>query len=574
MILKNNIYFKIKQHLSKSQFINLNLFIFFSIISMFLEMLGIGLIIPIVKILSQDQITFTKFIFLNDYNLNQYDRFTLVLLSLSILLIIYIFKTIFLTFISYKQGKFLTDIKRDVSEKLFAIYLNRPYQFFLNNNSYELIRNINDVQIFLTLLNSLLTLITEIFILVGISLLLVFYEPVGSITSILIIGFFGFLFSSKLKKKAEFWGEQRRNADGLKQNSMQESFRLIQEIKILKLSKYFVSKFVFSNNLSAINQFKHQFVQSLPKHWFELLAIFGFTILILVLTYFDDSSKNILVILGLFAAATFRLLPSIIKSINSIQNIHYCLPVLNNLLDEFDVKNNKNDFDRINLNKKILITKEIHLKDISFKYENSDIKILDNINLKIDQGSSVGIMGPSGVGKTTLINIILGLLRPSSGTIFVDGVDIYKNLNSWQNNIGYVPQNITLIDSKLKNNIALGVEEIDIEESKIAKCIKEAQLENFVQDKKKLDTYVGELGSRLSGGQKQRIGIARSLYNDPQVLVLDEFTNALDSSTEDKILGQISNLNKKTIIMISHKLTTLSKCDKVYELSKSGLKLI
>ena len=355
---------------------------------------------------------------------------------------------------------------------------------------------------------------------------------------------------------------------------MQESFRLIQEIKILKLSKYFVSKFVFSNNLSAINQFKHQFVQSLPKHWFELLAIFGFTILILVLTYFDDSSKNILVILGLFAAATFRLLPSIIKSINSIQNIHYCLPVLNNLLDEFDVKNNKNDFDRINLNKKILITKEIHLKDISFKYENSDIKILDNINLKIDQGSSVGIMGPSGVGKTTLINIILGLLRPSSGTIFVDGVDIYKNLNSWQNNIGYVPQNITLIDSKLKNNIALGVEEIDIEESKIAKCIKEAQLENFVQDKKKLDTYVGELGSRLSGGQKQRIGIARSLYNDPQVLVLDEFTNALDSSTEDKILGQISNLNKKTIIMISHKLTTLSKCDKVYELSKSGLKLI
>ena len=195
---------------------------------------------------------------------------------------------------------------------------------------------------------------------------------------------------------------------------MQESFRLIQEIKILKLSKYFVSKFVFSNNLSAINQFKHQFVQSLPKHWFELLAIFGFTILILVLTYFDDSSKNILVILGLFAAATFRLLPSIIKSINSIQNIHYCLPVLNNLLDEFDVKNNKNDFDRINLNKKILITKEIHLKDISFKYENSDIKILDNINLKIDQGSSVGIMGPSGVGKTTLINIILGLLRPSS----------------------------------------------------------------------------------------------------------------------------------------------------------------
>ena len=574
MILKNNIYFKIKKHLSKSQFIDLNLFIFFSIISMFLEMLGIGLIIPIIKILSQDQIFFTKFLFLNDYNLNQYTKFNLVLFSLSILLIIYTFKTIFLTFISYKQGKLLTDIKRGVSEKLFNTYLNRPYQFFLNNNSYELIRNINDVQIFISLLNSLLNLITEIFILVGISLLLVFYEPVGSITSIIIIGFFGFLFSSKLKKKAEFWGEQRRDADGLKLNSMQESFRLIQEIKILKLSKYFISKFVSSNNLSAINQFKHQFVLSLPKYWFELLAIFGFTILILVLAYFDDNSKNILATLGLFAAATFRLLPSIIRSINSFQNIHFCSPVLNNLLDEFNTKNNKSDQNKIDVNRKILMTKEIHLKDVSFKYENSDIKILDNINLKIDHGSSVGIMGPSGVGKTTLINIILGLLRPSSGTIFVDGVDIYKNLNSWQNNIGYVPQNIILIDNKLRNNIALGVEEIDIDEDKIEKCVKEAQLDNFIQDKKKLDTYVGELGSRLSGGQKQRIGIARSLYNDPQILILDEFTNALDFSTEEKIISQMRNLNKKTIIMISHKLTTLSQCDKVYELNKSGLKLI
>tara|TARA_B100000767_G_C19749189_1_gene529945 strand:+ start:55 stop:1779 length:1725 start_codon:yes stop_codon:yes gene_type:complete len=574
MILKNNIYFKIKKHLSKSQFIDLNLFIFFSIISMFLEMLGIGLIIPIIKILSQDQIFFTKFVFLNDYNLNQYTKFNLVLFSLSILLIIYTFKTIFLTFISYKQGKLLTDIKRGVSEKLFNTYLNRPYQFFLNNNSYELIRNINDVQIFISLLNSLLNLITEIFILVGISLLLVFYEPVGSITSIIIIGFFGFLFSSKLKKKAEFWGEQRRDADGLKLNSMQESFRLIQEIKILKLSKYFISKFVSSNNLSAINQFKHQFVLSLPKYWFELLAIFGFTILILVLAYFDDNSKNILATLGLFAAATFRLLPSIIRSINSFQNIHFCSPVLNNLLDEFNNKNNKSDQNKIDVNRKILMTKEIHLKDVSFKYENSDIKILDNINLKIDHGSSVGIMGPSGVGKTTLINIILGLLRPSSGTIFVDGVDIYKNLNSWQNNIGYVPQNIILIDNKLRNNIALGVEEIDIDEDKIEKCVKEAQLDSFIQDKKKLDTYVGELGSRLSGGQKQRIGIARSLYNDPQILILDEFTNALDFLTEEKIISQMRNLNKKTIIMISHKLTTVSQCDKVYELNKSGLKII
>ena len=542
---------------------------------MILEMIGIGLIIPIINIFTQDEIFFSKFTFLNDLQLNDYSKTNLISISLICLITVYLFKTIFLTYVSYKQTQFITDIRKTISQRLFVNYLERSYEFFLNKNSSELIRNINDIANFCVLLRAVLMFLTELTILIGISLLLIIYEPTGSIVVLFSIGLIGILFSNKIKKKAEFWGTERRNAEGYKMSVMQESFRLIKEIKISNLNKYFITKFISSNNLAAVNHFKHEFVLSLPRYWFELIAIFGFTILIIVLTYTTDSTTNIIATIGLFAAATFRLLPSIIKMINNIQQVYFSLPVLNNLSEEFNlekkVKNNQEKFDT-----KFIIKKELILKNISFKYQNSNNNVLDNINLKIKTGSIIGIKGPSGVGKTTLVNIILGLLKPTSGEVLVDGIDINKNLESWQKNIGYVPQNIVLTDDTLKNNIALGIDEKQIDKNRINNCIKESQLENFISNVEKgIDTDVGELGSKLSGGQKQRIGIARSIYNDPQVLILDEFTSALDNQTEEKIISEISNYGKtRTVIIVSHKLSTLSKCNNIYELTKENLKLI
>ena len=570
-----NVYIRIKNNLSKTHFFHFNLFIFFSIIAMILEMIGIGLIIPIINIFTQDEIFFSKFTFLNDLQLNDYSKTNLISISLICLITVYLFKTIFLTYVSYKQTQFITDIRKTISQRLFVNYLERSYEFFLNKNSSELIRNINDIANFCVLLRAVLMFLTELTILIGISLLLIIYEPTGSIVVLFSIGLIGILFSNKIKKKAEFWGTERRNAEGYKMSVMQESFRLIKEIKISNLNKYFITKFISSNNLAAVNHFKHEFVLSLPRYWFELIAIFGFTILIIVLTYTTDSTTNIIATIGLFAAATFRLLPSIIKMINYIQQVHFSLPVLNNLSEEFNlekkVKNNQEKFDT-----KFIIKKELILKNISFKYQNSNNNVLDNINLKIKTGSIIGIKGPSGVGKTTLVNIILGLLKPTSGEVLVDGIDINKNLESWQKNIGYVPQNIVLTDDTLKNNIALGIDEKQIDKNRINNCIKESQLENFISNVEKgIDTNVGELGSKLSGGQKQRIGIARSIYNDPQVLILDEFTSALDNQTEEKIISEISNYGKtRTVIIVSHKLSTLSKCNNIYELTKENLKLI
>tara|TARA_B100001057_G_scaffold387577_1_gene394806 strand:- start:635 stop:2263 length:1629 start_codon:yes stop_codon:yes gene_type:complete len=542
---------------------------------MILEMIGIGLIIPIINIFTQDQIFFPKIEFLNNLELNKYPKKNLIILSLLCLIVVYLFKTIFLTYVSYKQTKFITDINKSVSERLFVNYLNRSYEFFLNKNSSELIRNINDISNFCVLIRSVLMFLTEITILVGISLLLIIYEPLGSIVTLLVISIIGILFSNNIKKKAEFWGEERRDADGYKQKIMQESFRLIKEIKISNLNKYFISKFVSSNNTSASNQFKHEFVLSLPRYWFELIAIFGFTILILVLTYVSHADDNIITTLGLFAAATFRLLPSVIRIINNIQQIHFSLPVLNNLSQAFDLEK-KVKRNNIDLSTKLIMKNDLILENISFKYQNSNNIVLDNINLKIKIGSIMGIKGPTGVGKTTLVNIILGLLKPTSGKVLVDGVEIHENLQSWQEIIGYVPQNIVLTDDSLINNIALGVEKNQINKNQVLNCIKDSQLDSFMSSiQKGINTKVGELGSRLSGGQTQRIGIARSIYNNPQVLILDEFTSALDINTEEKIINEISNYRKtKTIIMISHKLSTLSKCDKVYELTKEGFKLL
>ena len=570
-----NVYIRIKKNLSKTHFFHFNLFIFFSIIVMVLEMIGIGLIIPIISIFTQEEIFFSKFIFLNDLRLNEYSKKNLISISLICLIAVYLFKTIFLTYVSYKQTKFITDIRKTISERLFVNYLERSYEFFLNKNSSELIRNITDIANFCVLLRAILMFLTELIILFGISLLLIIYEPAGSMIVLFTFGLIGILFSNKIKKKAEFWGAERRNAEGYKMSVMQESFRLIKEIKISNLNKYFTSKFISSNNLAATNQFKHEFVLSLPRYWFELIAIFGFAVFILVLTYASDSTTNIIATIGLFAVATFRLLPSIIKMINNIQQVYFLLPVLDNLSEEFSIekkeKNNKKKLDT-----KFLIKKELILKNISFKYQNSNNKVLNNINLKIKAGSIIGIKGPSGVGKTTLVNIILGLLKPTSGEVLVDGIEINKNLESWQKNIGYVPQNIVLTDDTLKNNIALGIDEKQIDKNKINNCIKDSQLENFVLNiEKGIDSNVGELGSKLSGGQKQRIGIARSIYNDPQVLILDEFTSALDNQTEEKIISEIGNYGKtKTVIIISHKLSTLSKCDNIYELTKENLELI
>ena len=267
-------------------------------------------------------------------------------------------------------------------------------------------------------------------------------------------------------------------------------------------------------------------------------------------------------------------MPSLTRIMNSIQGILYNRAVIDSVFKAFNQESFSHDINKTS-SKKILLSKEIVLKKVNFKYSNSGPFILQDINLNIKNGTTIGLIGESGIGKTTLINIILGLIQPTNGSVHVDGVSIFENIKSWQSQIGYVPQNIYLSDDTIKKNIAFALPEEKIDNLAVSKAITNAKLDSLINNLSNgLNTKVGEFGDRISGGQRQRIAIARALYTDPKVFILDECTNSLDLKTEKQIINEVNSLKgKKTIIMIAHRLSTLENCDCIYKIDKEGIKL-
>ena len=391
----------------------------------------------------------------------------------------------------------------------------------------------------------------------------------------LFFGTFGFLFFYKVQIKAKTWGEARQIHSGLRIRFLREGFRSIKEIKILQRVKEIVKIFTENNKLLSNYELKQNFINTLPRLWLEWLVIVGFVLLTIFMIFLGRESNYIVSLLAVFAAASFRIIPSLTRIMASTQKIIFYAPTINSTFDEFD-KSDSKDLENKSLERKRVIIKDrISIKNISFKHSDSSTNIFENLNLDIPVGSTVGIFGESGIGKTTLINIILGLIKPSIGAIEVNGVSIYKNIEDWQKQIGYVPQDTFLTDDTIRKNIAFAIPDNEIDDEAVKKAIKDSKLDKFVQNlEHNFNTKVGEFGDRISGGQRQRIAIARSLYNNPKILIFDEFTNFLDSITEKEIINEVNALKgKKTIIMITHRLSTLEKCDKVYEIDKHGIKI-
>ena len=567
-------YAKFKDLLTSSQQKEFLFFIFLFLLVMIFEMLGIGLVIPIINILSQDNVNFLNHGFLAEFNFEKFSKTEMISISMISLFLVYSLKTIFLTFVSFKQNRFIAEIRHKLSERLFKIYLGKPYDFHMQTNSAQLIRNVNDVEYFIQVMIALLILITETIVVFGVGTLLLFYEPVGAISSIIVLGLVGFIFHKTIKKKVNRWGEERQTHDGSRIMHLQQGFGAIKDIKILGRENKFVNEFSIHNKASAFIQGKQLFVLSLPRYWFELLTIIGIILLVMVMVNQNKDLSLFVPTLGLFAAAAFRLMPSITRIINCNQDIRFGLPAVYTLADEINLSKKNNLIDK--KNDKIIVNNSIELKKIYYTYPKSSKTILNEINLTVKCGTSIGLVGESGIGKTTLINIILGLLSPVKGQILADGKNIHDGIRSWQNQIGYVPQNIYLNDDSIEQNIAFGIPENEIDNNAINNAINKAQLSNFINTLENgSKTKVGECGERISGGQRQRIGIARALYKNPKIIVLDESTNSLDSNTEQAIINEVNFLKgKKTIIMIAHRLSTLSSCEKIYKLTANGLKIV
>jgi ABC-type multidrug transport system fused ATPase/permease subunit len=311
-------------------------------------------------------------------------------------------------------------------------------------------------------------------------------------------------------------------------------------------------------------------LKQMPRLWLEVLAIAGLVVMVLVMLTQGRATESVLPILGFFAVAAFRLMPSANRILGAVQAVRYDLPVINVIFRDMQLPIPNKEIEKL---PSIAFNNTIELHRVSFSYKGSIEPVIKDIELKIERGESVGIIGPSGSGKSTLVDIILGLLKPSSGEVRVDSYDINTYLRSWQNNIGYVPQSIYLTDDTLRRNVAFGLANEIIDEVAVIRAIRSAQLEEFVSELPDgLDTQVGEHGVRLSGGQRQRIGIARALYHDPAVLVLDEATSSLDIETEAGVMEAIQALHgDKTIIIVAHRLSTVEDCDRIYELEKGSV---
>ncbi len=561
---------KIFQIIEKDQIFKSYILGTFIIISMLLETLSIGLIIPIITIiLNPNQL-------LEGYNIpilseiiKNYDYLELLLITLSLLSIFYLIKNLFLFFFLWWQQKFFTEIYLKLSERLLEKYFLKNYSFHLTTNSSLLIRNIiEEANRFSAVFNSLSIVIAEVLVLIGIVSILFVIEPFGVTIIFLPLILALISFNILTRSNISNWGEKRVENAGKRLKHLMESFAGIKEIIKYNVHRYFFEKFKVFNLDYAIADRNFNTIQQAPRLWIETILVFIICAFIYFMTYAGNSTTSLIPFVAGLGAASFRLMPSMNKILLSLQTLKYSFTSIDILHREIYLDKNNDKLESFNDESELKFENKLLFEDISFSYENDDKKVLNNFSVEIKKNSAIGVIGESGSGKSTFIDILIGLLKFNKGNVFLDDNQIHQFSSNWTTNIGYVPQNIHLIDDTIKRNVAFGINESEIDISRVNKALQKTQLKNYIEELENgIETKVGERGVRISGGQRQRIGIARALYHDPSILILDESTSALDKKTEDKIMEDVYNFKSEiTLIIISHKDSILRKCDKILKI--------
>jgi ABC-type multidrug transport system fused ATPase/permease subunit len=544
----------------------------FMFIATGLETLGIGLVIPMLALLSQNDLA-VRYPAIVPWlaRLGNPDHQQLVVIAMSVLLAISIIKAGFLGFLAWVQTRFAFRLQASLSERLFAGYLRQPYTFHLQRNTAQLIlTTINQTTAFAAVLQQGLIFVAEMLVVAGIFALLLTVEPVGAILVVSTLGLAAWGFNRFTRNYLVRLGAAFQRHEGLRIQHLQQGLGGVKDVKLLGREQEFLDQYHVHNAGSARANQHQATIGALPRIWLELLAVMGLVALVFVMLWRGKSVEALLPTLGLFAAAAFRLMPSVNRVANAAQSLRFNAPMISMLCQELDVVSEGTTQRR---GEKLPFEREIKLDHVRFQYPSSNALVLTDVSIAIARGTTVGIIGSSGAGKSTLVDVILGLLRPGSGSVRVDGVDIQTSLRGWQDQIGYVPQTIYLTDDTLRRNIAFGLAADAIDDTAVARAIEGAQLGSFVRELPDgVNTIVGERGVRLSGGQRQRIGIARALYHNPSVLVLDEATSSLDMATERSVMDTVRGLRaEKTVIIIAHRLSTVEGCDRLFRIEGGRL---
>jgi ABC-type multidrug transport system fused ATPase/permease subunit len=567
--------YKIFQLIPRKLKITSLILIFLFLLGSLLEIMGLGMFFPVISELTEDKVIFLdtlKFFFTQFTGLE--DRKYWFNFIFCFLIFLFFIKNIILALILYYQNLYINSVTANLSSGLYEIYLKQDFLFHKINNSSKLIRNINvEIATFISLLNSILKLISESFFLFGVLVLLCFIDFKATffiLTFIIFLLIIYNFFTNKVLKKI---GEIRHKSTATAIQNLQETFGSIKEIKI----GFFEDLFIKSNKKIILEITKatqiFNTITQLPRLVSEFLIVLIFSIIIIFFFNNTNDYKQLFVYIGFYSIVVIKTAPCFLRIFSSIQQIHFSRSVLNTLVAQFNLKKNINE-DLYKPKKVFTIKNSIILKNISFKYLNSEYAALNNVSLEIEKGQFVGVLGPSGSGKSTLMDIILGLIKPDIGDILFDDMNINDLKKLYFIKIGYVPQLTYLTDDTLANNIALGQKELNYE--KINEVIKMANLHELVNKlPKKLESFVGERGEQISVGERQRVGIARALYNDPELLLLDEPTSSLDHASEIKIMETINSLRKKkTVIFITHKNTLVENFDKIIHIKNGQIQKI
>jgi ATP-binding cassette, subfamily B, bacterial PglK len=564
-------YHKLRKLFSRTEKWKIIILFMMMMVAAVLEVAGIGMVPAFVAIVA------------NPSRVLEYERLSGVFETLGIytsrdlliyggsaLIGVFVVKNTYILIFRYFEARFIYNRRYTFSHRLMTAYMQAPYTFYLQRNSSELLRNTTgEVNIMINgVLNPTMKILKESIMGISVVVFLLLVEPLITLFVAVVMGGMAGLFLIVTQKRMKYYGEEAQRYRREMIKAARQGFGGIKDARVLNREGEFVDVFRRMAFDSSRLQRKKTFISQIPRPVIETIAVAGIMLIAVVMVMQDRPISDIVPILAMFGVAIIRLMPAIQQVTNLITDLRFNLPSVNPIYDDLqELKPYMHEF-RADRRKKarLPLVSAIEIMDLYYRYPNSDEQALNGVSLNIGKGQAVAFVGSSGAGKTTIADVLLGLLEPQQGQVLVDGKDIFKSISAWQRNIGYIPQFIYLADESLRRNIAFGLPDRLIDEEKLQKAVQQAQLLELVDRLPEgLNTVVGERGTRLSGGQRQRVGIARALYHDPQILVMDEATSALDNITEQHIIDAIDTLKgDRTVIMIAHRLTTVMNCDVLF----------
>lgn len=545
---------------------------FLLIISSFFELLGVTAILPFIQVIIMPEklLENPKIRMIADSFGITTARELMIFLGIGIILL-YIIKNLYMLFSYYIQYDFATRVQNDLAVKTLYSYLMRPYSYFLNVNSSEILRDCTvDPNKVYCIIDYMFGIMTEIFTMILICGVIIYSDPVMAVEIIAWMGVVLLGMILLFKPIAKRAGKICRKTEAEKNKVIYQTINGIKEIYVMQRKAAFLKEYEQVSEMSRKAQRTNSLISSSPDRIVEGICISGLIGIVCIRLFTSSDMAAFVPKLAMLAMSAFKVLPSVGKITSRVNGLVFCRQSLSNV---YEIMKKTEDYcdsniDGLEERDGLHFSDTLLIRNILWQYEGQKQPALTDVSIQIEKGQSIALIGESGSGKTTLSDIILGLLKPQRGSVTLDGIDVYTIPMTWARIVGYVPQTVFLLDGTVRDNIAFGLTGNEIDDEKIWEALGKAQLKDFVENlPRKLDTMVGERGIKFSGGQRQRIAIARALYNKPEILVLDEATAALDNDTESAVMESIDTLHGQiTMIIVAHRLMTIRNCDKIYEI--------